>query len=208
MALEDQVSALVSAANNLTGVVSGKVSEIDQRMVSAEGQFDAWRQLKDVVGEPNWLATMRMNVFQGRILGSGVPYGVGGDGHFANKVDDLGQSNNIYIHFKTPMNINTTDKMFWFNIRGYSYGTAQIIDETIVGYAYRPQGAIISKSSFGTFSPDSYSDPSGNVVLRILIPNLYLTTIRIDTMDVSGTGVFPVGSLDVRVSLVDEVDFG
>lgn len=40
MSLESQVAALVSAASNLTSQVAGKMSGIDQRMESAERQFD------------------------------------------------------------------------------------------------------------------------------------------------------------------------
>lgn len=40
MSLEQQVTALVEASNNLTGAVNGKISEIDQRVATAEQEFD------------------------------------------------------------------------------------------------------------------------------------------------------------------------
>ncbi|MFI2817659.1 hypothetical protein [Vreelandella piezotolerans] len=40
MSLESQIAALVSAANSLTSQVAGKMAGIDQRMESAERQFD------------------------------------------------------------------------------------------------------------------------------------------------------------------------
>lgn len=43
MSLETQIAALVAAANNLTGAVNGKVSEIDSELAQALTQFDAWK---------------------------------------------------------------------------------------------------------------------------------------------------------------------
>jgi len=40
MSLEQQVTALVEASNNLTSTVSGKIGEIDQRVNQAEQEFD------------------------------------------------------------------------------------------------------------------------------------------------------------------------
>ena len=40
MSLEQQVTALVAASNNLTSAVNGKIGQIDQRMTQAEQEFD------------------------------------------------------------------------------------------------------------------------------------------------------------------------
>lgn len=120
---------------------------------------------------------------------------------------DLGTSDNIYMHFKLPVNINTHDQMFWFNIRGYSYGSATIVDETIVGYCYSPQRAVLNKAVFGNMSPGIYTDSTGNVIMRLKFPSVYVTTIRIDTMQVGIGGLFAVGSLKSKLSLTDKVEF-
>jgi hypothetical protein len=196
-----------TASQALAQEVAGKMGQIDQKVASAEAQFDEWRQQKDIIGDPSQQGTMRMNVFQGFVVGTGVPYGVGGTGGFAGKVADLGSSENVYVHFKTPMNINTSDEMFWFNIRGYCYGSSSVIDETIVGYAYSPQRAIINKVGFGNMFPDSYVDSAGNVILRIKVPVAYYLTVRIETMRVGTGTLFEVGSFDAKVSLTATVEF-
>ncbi|HCF4706612.1 hypothetical protein [Pseudomonas aeruginosa] len=43
MSLEATIAALVTAANNLTNAVNGKVSEIDSELASALTQFNAWK---------------------------------------------------------------------------------------------------------------------------------------------------------------------
>lgn len=207
MSVEQQLANAVQATNNLTAAVNNKIGQIDQRMADAEAEFDAWRNLKDVIGDPAGQGTMRLNILQGVIIGTGAPYPVGGSGDFSGKMTDLGSSANVYVHFKTPMNVNTSDEMFWFNIRGYCYGASAVIDETIVGYAYNPQRNIINKASFGNMFPDSYKDTAGNVILRIKLPVAYYTTLRIDTMRVGTSTLFEVGSLDVKVSLTETVDF-
>lgn len=201
-----QTAALIQSVNNMTETVAGKMGQIDKRVDAAEEQFDEWRNKKDIVGEPGLHGTMRMSIFQGLVVGTGGTQGVAGHGHFEGKLADLGSSDEVYVHFKTPMNVNVDHSMFWFSIRGYSYGTAKIVDETIVGYCYSPSRTIINKSAFGGFNPESYADSSGNVILRIKVPAIYFTTIRIDTMKV-GSSLFGLGSLTPKVSLSSTVEF-
>lgn len=54
MSLETSIAALVEASNKLTDAVNGKIGEIDQRVASAENEFDQWRgsvEAKDLQGE-------------------------------------------------------------------------------------------------------------------------------------------------------------
>jgi hypothetical protein len=43
--------------------------------------------------------------------------------------------------------------------------------------------------------------------LRILVPNIYYTTIRIDTMRVGNGRLFAVGDLKTKLSLAETVVF-
>lgn len=71
MALEDQVSALVGAANNLTETVSGKMGEIDQRVEDAEQGFEVFKSnVKKLIPAINLLPDPG---FQDATLGAGVP---------------------------------------------------------------------------------------------------------------------------------------
>lgn len=44
MSLEQQVAALVTASNNLTGVVSSKQADIDAKVAAKTAELEAWRQ--------------------------------------------------------------------------------------------------------------------------------------------------------------------
>lgn len=205
MSLESTIAALVTAANNLTNAVNGKIASINTTMADALAKFDAWRNLKDVEGDPNAMGTIRRNVLQGFIQGTGGVVGTGAQGAFT--ATDLAQSSNVYVHFKIPLNINVNSEMFWFNIKGYSYGTAKIVEETLVGYCYQPTRTLQSVSTFGNMTPAVYVDTNGNIVMRILVPNIYYTTLRIDTMRVGNGRLFNVGDLVTKLSLAETVVF-
>lgn len=203
MSLETQIAALVTAANNLTAAVNGKIGAIDARMDTAEAEFDEWRNQKDVEGSLGAFGTIRRNLFQGFIQSLGGPAGVAVNSGFDTV--DLGTNLNVYAHFKVPLNVNVNSEMFWFNIKGYSYGAAAIVDETLVGYCYKPELALKSVATFGSMTPAVYKDANGNVVLRILLTNAYYTTLRIDTMRVGNGRLFNVGDLQTKLSLADTV---
>lgn len=205
MGIEQKIGDLVTAADSLTKVVDGKIAQIDDRMNVARAEFDEFRNKKDMVGVIGAQGTVLMNVFQGGVWGTGGPQNVGASGGFSDV--DLGTSENVFMHLKLPMNINVNDQMFWFNIRGYSYGSATIVDETIVGYCYSPQRAVLNKAVFGNMSPGIYTDTKGNVVIRLKFPNIYVTTVRIDTMQVGVGALIPVGSIKSKLSLTEKVEF-
>lgn len=205
MSLEQNVAELVQSTNNLTEVVTGKVGEIDSRVLLAEAQFQQYMNKKDTIGLPGVQGTLFMNIFQGGVWGTGGPQLVGASGGFP--VTDLGISANVYAHFKLPINVNRDECMFWFNFRGYSYGSAATIDETIAGYCYAPERRVINQSVFGAMGPAIYVDTVGNVVLRLKFPNIYVTTLRVDTMQ-TGVGAPPQkGDLVAKLSLAEKVDF-
>ncbi|QPW31830.1 hypothetical protein AAGU53_18420 (plasmid) [Edwardsiella ictaluri] len=61
MSLETSIAALVEASNKLTDAVNGKIGEIDQRVASAENEFDQWRgsvEAKDISGESLYRSTI------------------------------------------------------------------------------------------------------------------------------------------------------
>lgn len=205
MSLEQNVAELVQATNNLTGTVSGMIGEIDNRVLLAESQFQDYISRADTVGDPAVQGTLFMGIFQGGVWGTGGPNLVGASGGFP--VTDLGTTSEVYAHFKLPLNINRDECMFWLNFRGYSYGSACVIDETIAGYCYAPQRKVINQSLFGVMDPAIYVDTVGNVVLRLKFPSIYVTTLRIDTMQ-TGIGAPPKkGELVAKLSLATEVDF-
>ncbi|MFO2462496.1 hypothetical protein OOJ96_01140 [Pseudomonas sp. 15FMM2] len=206
MSLETTIASLVTAANNLTTAVNGKIGSINSTMATALAQFNEWRNLKDVEGDPAALGTIRRNLLQGHIYGTGGTHVPSAKGDFV--ATDLGSGENVFIHFKIPLNVNVNSEMFWFNIKGYSYGTAKIIEETLVGYCYHPGRRLQSVSTFGNMTPGIYVDDNGNIVMRILVPSIYFTTLRIDTMRVGNGRLFALGDLKTKLSLTETVVFG
>lgn len=205
MSLETTIAALVTAANNLTTAVNGKIASINSTLATALAQFNEWRNLKDVEGDPAAVGTIRRNIFQGFIQGTTKVNGVGASGGFT--ATDLGTIENVYLHFRVPLNVNVNSEMFWFNIKGYSYGAAKIIEETLVGYCYQPTRALQQASTFGNMAPALYVDTNGNIVMRILVPNVYYTTIRVDTMRVGNGRLFNVSDITTQMSLSEKVVF-
>jgi hypothetical protein len=205
LSTETQIASLVEAANSLTRVVNGKVGDIDKRMDQARAEFDQFRQLKDVVGDAGEPGTLLMSVFQGLVWGTGAPYNVDAAGGMV--ATDLGSSLEVYAHFKLPFSINTDDQMFWLNIRGYSYGSSLVLDETFAGYVYSPRSAVINQSCFGKFEPTIYADTAGNAICRIKIPNVYVTSLRIDTMQIGRYRAIKLGDIKSKLSLSPTVVF-
>ncbi|WP_299005036.1 hypothetical protein [uncultured Shewanella sp.] len=203
----EQTANLIESVTELTATVANKMGVIDNRMAQAEATFDEWRNQRDLHGEASEHGTVRMGILQGFVnTTDGLNSVNSGTGAFAN-VSNLETRHNIYLHFKTPLNINTHAEMFWFNIKGYSYGSACIIDETIVGYCYKPNNKLINQSAFGSLNPSSYADVNGNVILRILLPSSYYTTCRVDTMRVGNGRLFNEGDLEAKFSLEEKITF-
>ena len=206
MSLETQIAALVNAANTLTNAVNGKISSINTTMANALAQFNEWRNEKDVEGHPSLPGTIRRNILQGHIYSTGgTAEPVSSLGAFEST--NLGTGDNVYVHFCLPLNINIDTEMFWFNIRGYSYGGAEIIDETLVGYSYSASRTLLNVSTFGNMSPAIYTDSKGNVIMRLLFPYMYYVTMRVDTMRVGNGRLFNVGEITTKLSLAATVEF-
>ncbi len=208
MSIDSALGDAVEAVNKVTTVVETKMTSINNTLAAALANFDLWRSEKDVIGLKNIHGSVRNAIFQGVVYETdekiSQPFGSGG---FTGKVPALNTRGQVYLHFKTPMNVNNDSNMYHFSIQGYSYGNATVINEIIVGYCFKDSKSIINKSSFGSLSPDSYADGSGNVILRVLIPNSYYTTIKIDTMYVGNGRLFDTGDLDVKLSLASTVEF-
>jgi hypothetical protein len=206
--VEERIGDLVASVDQQTTAVENLAGSIDQQMTAALADFELWRNDRDVIGDLTGYGTVRKAIFQGFVHNTDENlYTPSGQGDFAGKVASLGTRSLVYFHFKTPMNINVDADMFRFDIKGYSYGSSAIIDEVIVGYCYNATPSLINKASFGGLNPDSYVDSAGNVILRILMPNAYYTTLKIDAMRVGNGRLFNNGDLDVKLSLASTVEF-
>lgn len=109
------------------------------------------------------------------------------------------------IHFRLPT-VYTSPAMYRLHFVGYSLGSSQVIDTTVAGYAYTDR-VMQSLSKAGTHvdSIYQYIGSDGHVYIRFDLPNLYYTTIRIDSMGVGNGAALQKGTITAIFDARDEV---
>ena len=162
---------------------------------------------KDIIGSDGVPGTIYRNVFKGFIKTvTTAESGPSSTGDFPippTFTDDV----DIYLHFRIPYNINADSKMFWVQVKGYSFGNQQIINTTAVGYSYAVQTALLSTQVVSTQPGELYTDTNGNVVLSIKFSRMYYLTLEIDTMLVGNSTAIKRGMLQVKYSKSNRVVF-
>lgn len=203
--MSDSIGQLASETRQLLDAIQGgKIAEVEIQFSSALQEFENWKSEAGITGDKDTQGAISLNIAQGHVADTlTAQYSATGD----FTPTDLGSRANVYLHFKTPLNVNENNEMFWFNIKGYSFGSASAINETIAGYCYSANQNISNKVAVGTFNPDSYTDTAGNVILRIKIPDIYYTTIKVDSMKVGNGRLFKLGDLTAEMSLLSELEF-
>jgi len=199
---------MVESVNLLVGNTEQRLLDQSERLAEVDETFKELAALQGIEGDPSRPGCVRRGIYQGIIYATGGAPGVGAGGDFPRT--DLGDTGAVYVHFKLPLKITTNNRMFHLRIRGYCYGTAQPVDETIVGYCKASSTRIEGIATKGNFSPTVYVDSNNNVVVRLYFGNIYYTTMSIDSMMVS-TGaesdMFKRGDLVARMSLAATVTF-
>ena len=200
-------AALLQSIDRFSTAIQEKTDQLESGIATQELNAAQLLELREVDGIPYNIGTVRKAIFQGFVgntTGTGETTPAQGD---FSEIPNLGTNTNVYLHLKVPVNINVHSEMLWFHLTGYAFGSAKIIDETIVGYSYAPSKALINNNAIGNFSPTLYTDASGNVVIRLLFPSIYFTTLKIDTMRVGNGRLFNKGDLVARLSLSANVNF-
>ncbi|QTH80459.1 hypothetical protein PA10_00261 [Pseudomonas phage pPa_SNUABM_DT01] len=142
------------------------------------------------------------DVFRTFIIGTGGPSGTGGTGDMT--VDNLGQTNNVYLHLKLPIT-NAQDKVsFLMRMEGYNYGASKIIN---VAWSGGMNGGSLLKATSGTHPVDVYVDANGNLVCSIFFTSIYYTTVNIETMCQDDSKRIIRGQLQGKVSLASQINF-
>jgi hypothetical protein len=200
-------AALLQSIDRFSTAIQEKTDQLESGIATQELNATQLLELREVDGIPYNIGTVRKAIFQGfvgNIAGGGEEIWSQGD---FGTVPNLGTNANVYLHLKVPVNINVNSEMLWFHLTGYAFGSAKMIDETIVGYSYAVSKALLNNNATGNFSPTLYTDVSGNVVIRLLFPSIYYTTLKIDTMRVGNGRLFNKGDLVARLSLSANVNF-
>ncbi|QEL57046.1 hypothetical protein [Chromobacterium paludis] len=118
MSLEQQVAALVTASNNLTGVVAGKQADIDAKVAAKINDLEQWRSQNIALMPPNLIDNAHMM----NLNDKGVPLGfsVYGDGAIIQAVHPYTKGyEGPYVDTKPANAANspveaTQDKPYWY----------------------------------------------------------------------------------------------
>ena len=99
-------------------------------------------------------------------------------------------SANDYIHIRTPL-VKTQSRMFHYQVRGYAYGLAAIMDIVYTGYMYATTGSLQNKENLSRSAKftdiDSYVGSDDHVYLRIGLSNDYYVSFTLESL-VVGNG--------------------
>ena len=181
------------ASQALAQEVAGKMGDIDAKVTEAKQKYDDYMADSEVIGDGS-SGSRRLNVFTTFIM-------VGQDlVPDSEKPDDWSPTiAGLYLHFKIGLNTTVDVSMFHYRICGYAYGQASFIDETLVGYCYKPDNRLHQVNTDGVLEPAVYRAHNGDVYLRVKAANLYFWTFYIDAMHATG-GLPDKGSIEMIVS--------
>lgn len=160
---------------------------------------------KFIIGPETAIGTVFRNVYRLMIYSiNETTKRVGGD---PVDVSGISTQNNVYVHIKLPGNIQLNTWMHYVRIRGYSYGSAKVIDCTYVGYSYSPTGSFLNREAMGTITTDQYADANGNIVISFLLPVAYYTSFEVETMKCGVGAGIKRGMLQCKLSTSNRVVF-
>lgn len=199
---------MIESVNQLVDATEQQLIDYALRLSEVTEDLAGLNALQSIEGDPTRPGCVRRGIFQGIIYATGGAPGLGAAGDFPRI--DLGNTNNVYLHFKLPLKITTNNRMFHLRFRGYCYGSAKIIDETVVGYCKASAGRTEGIATKGNFSPTVYVDSNNNVIVRMFFSSIYYSTMSIDSMMVSTgaeSAMFNRGDLVARMSLASTVTF-
>ncbi|MNZ54934.1 hypothetical protein D3C78_728470 [compost metagenome] len=185
--------SLATALLNYTNKVKAKINKIIAD--------------KDIIGVDGVKGTYYRNIFKGFIrtitTAESGPYV---EGDFPTPVA-MADNLNVYVHFRIPYNFNVDSKMFWLQVKGYSFGSGQVINTTAVGYSYAATKQLLNTQVSSVQTAELYADTNGNIVLSTLFSTMYYMTLEIDSMVVGNGTPIKKGMLQVKYSKSNRVVF-
>ncbi|KZN53317.1 hypothetical protein [Pseudoalteromonas luteoviolacea] len=196
MSLEQDIANVVSAAEQLTGIVDTKIEDINTTVNNKVAEMNS-----QVAVKKNEIDTTISQQVQRvdtalenkQILGNG---GIG-----TRSIDiakfftaELGAT---YIHLKLPYKLDRDNRMYHIKVSGYEFHKAKIIDTTFVGYCYNQGNRLGYKQELGTHEPFSYVGSDSHVYLRLTIEDKYYLNLSVDSMYVGNGMILKPGDISV-----------
>ncbi|KID58259.1 hypothetical protein JF50_06150 [Pseudoalteromonas luteoviolacea] len=194
MSLEQDIANVVSAAEQLTGIVDTKIEDINTTVNNKVAEMNS-----QVAVKKNEIDTAISQQVQrvDTALENKQILGDGGRGTksvaIASFFTNEGGATNM--HLKLPFKIDRHNSMFHLNIYGYEYGKNNIVDATFTGYCYADNNRLHQSKTAGTHEPVVYVGTDQHVYLRITLESQYYLTLSVDSVYVGNGKVLKPGDV-------------
>ena len=183
MTIQQGLIETVQSVEQIITDTHAVLSDQRQRLAQVDQTFANLRDLRMVEGDPTRPGCVRRAILQGIVYATGGSPGLSSGGDMPRI--DLGSTNNVYMHIKLPLKLNVNNRMFHLRFKGYNYGSAKPVNETVVGYCKASTQRLEGVHTKGNFVPTVYVDANQNIVVRFFFENIYYTTMVIDSMMVT-----------------------
>ena len=200
MTTTDQIAELIRVNTALKEQLENTYRNFEQRVAETEAHYQKCRQSLDVLGNAEIEGAVRPAIFQGLLIDTGSSARNIGKGDFAQATFNATKRNKVYLHLRTPINLNEHDQMFRFHLRGYAYDVPKIIDEIIAGYCRKSGNKLVNVHTQGNMEPNVYVGSGGQINLRIFCASTYYLTLTVDCQRVGNGPLFERGSLHAVLS--------
>ncbi|MDK1287391.1 hypothetical protein [Pseudoalteromonas umbrosa] len=187
MSLEQDIANVVSAAEQLTGIVDTKIEDINTTVNNKVAEVNTTIS-REIARVDESLANTR--VF-GRKSMSIADY----------FVTEVGPTN---IHIKLPYRVDRDHAMYHLTVEGYAYGAAhdnenepRIIDATFVGYCYTNSQTHLNVQCLGSHEPASYIGKDNHIYLRLSFKNKYFLTLNVNALKVGNGTLLKQGDVEI-----------
>ncbi|ESP95483.1 MULTISPECIES: hypothetical protein [Pseudoalteromonas] len=196
MSLEQDIANVVSAAEQLTGIVDTKIEDINSTVNNKVTEMNTRVAQK----ESELDSTVAHHV--GRIDAALDNLGIIGNGGVGTRA--IGVANYFTpgngpatIHFKLPLNVKQHNEMFHIRVIGHAYHQAEAVDATFVGYSFPDVQGVYLPQATGTHLPTIYVGTDDHIYCRLTFTKCHFLTLSVDTMRVGNGRLLKHGDIEI-----------
>ncbi|OCQ18950.1 hypothetical protein A7985_22455 [Pseudoalteromonas luteoviolacea] len=185
MSLEQDIANVVSAAEQLTGIVDTKIEDINSTVNGKVAEINS--TISQQVSRVNEALESKQII---------------GDGGRGTRSIDIARYfsaavGGTYIHLKLPYRLDRDNHMYHIKVNGYEFHKGKLVDTTFVGYCYNQGNILGFKQELGTHEPFSYVGTDSHIYLRLTIEDKYYLNLSVDSMYVGNGTVLKPGDIEV-----------
>ncbi|MBQ4814014.1 hypothetical protein J8M20_21795 [Pseudoalteromonas luteoviolacea] len=204
MSLEQDIANVVSAAEQLTGIVDTKIGDINNTVNTKVAEMNTRVAQKETELD-NAVAHQ-----VGRIDAALDNLGIIGDGSIGTKSIAVatyfsGDHGASYIHIKLPFKIDEHNCTYHIGVSGYALQEGKIVDSTFVGYCNEATNKLVHPHHSGTHEPYSYIGSDQHVYLRLNFESKYYLSLSVDSMYVGNGRIIKRGEIEVIASPAEKL---